>query len=459
MAKIPFITDNYRNNIPVNWYPAKDDEMGVVMWGTPGLELLVNIGSFPIRAMRVVGDYLYAVAGYGFYRVDTAFTSTLLGSLDSGDGGPAFIEDNGIEIIVVIPGTAGYLYTISSGAWAQIAFPSSFLPSSVAFQDGYFVVSESASGKFWISGLYDGDSWDATDYAVPEGRSDNLICLFSDHRELWLFGNLSTEVWYNSGDTFPFTRNSAGFIEVGCVARHSVTSFDNSVVWLTNLGQLVRAEGYAPKVISTRKLEREWNTYSTISDAEGFAYVYEGHWFYHLSFPKADKTWVYDGATGLWHERRSALRNGRHRAGCHAIFGHRHMIGDCETGNIYEMKSDVYDDNGDTITRVLETSAARADGLPLFFPGLQIEFQEGETILQSGQGSDPQAMLQWSDDGGKTWGNEHWRSMGKVGEYKHRATWRRLGMSRDRVFRLTMTDPAPATITSWNLIPPVVGRV
>lgn len=460
MGKIPFVTDNYRNNLPVNWYPAKDDEKGVIMFGTPGLTLKVTLGQAPIWAMRVVGDYLYVVAGDGLYRVDTSYTATLLGTVLVGvNGGPVFIEDDGFHVVVVVHGGVGYCYTISSGSFAAISF--GFTPDGITYQDGYFMVSEydNKYGKFWISDSYDPTTYDAvTGYAYPEGDSDGLVALLSDHRELWLFGKRTTEIWYNSGDTFPFTRNSAGFVEVGCAAKHTPASFDNSIVWLTNRGQLVRADGYTPKAVSTRKLEREWQGYSKISDAEGFSYVYEGHWFYHLTFPSAPKTWVFDGATGLWHERSSAGFGIRHRASCHALFNHHHIVGDYENGNLYEMLSDVYSDNGETITRVFETAAIAVEGNALFLPGLQIEFGAGETSLQAGQGSDPQAMLEWSDDGGKTWGNEHWVSIGKVGEYSKRAIWRRLGRSRDRVFRLTVTDPAPFDILGWDLWQPAMGR-
>lgn len=459
MGKTPFITDNYRNQIPINWYPATDDEVGVVMWATPGLDELVDLVVFPIRALREVQDTLYVVAGSSFYKVDSNFAATLIDTIDDPEDGPVLLLDDGFHVVVIAPNVGGWCYTIATGAFAQISF--GFTPSCAAYQDGYFIVGEAdnAYGKFWVSDSYDPTTYDAvTGYAYPEGDSDGLVSMISAHREVWLFGKRTTEVWYNSGDEFPFTRNSAGLLSVGCAALHSVAEFDNAIIWLTNHGQVVRPEGYTPKVVSTRKLEREWQGYGDLSTAEAFSYVYEGHWFYHLTFPDANKTWVYDGATGLWHERRSFVNDGRHRARCHAKFANKHVVGDYRNGKLYEMSSDVYADDGETITRVLETSAVMAEGKLVFLPGLQIDFEEGTTNLQSGQGSDPQAMLQWSDDGGQTWGNEHWRSMGKVGEYRTRAVWRRLGASRDRVFRLTITDQAPATITGWNLMQPVVGR-
>jgi hypothetical protein len=69
--------------------------------------------------------------------------------------------------------------------------------------------------------------------------------------------------------------------------------------------------------------------------------------------------------------------------------------------------------------------------------------------------ADPQVMLRWSDDGGHTWSNEHWTSIGKIGAYGYRAFWRRLGMTmklRDRVYEISGTDPVKIAIVGADLI-------
>jgi hypothetical protein len=63
-------------------------------------------------------------------------------------------------------------------------------------------------------------------------------------------------------------------------------------------------------------------------------------------------------------------------------------------------------------------------------------------------------MLRWSDDGGHTWSNEHWRSMGLVGQWGRRVIWRRLGMTlklRDRVYEVSGTDPIKIAIMGAEL--------
>jgi Neuraminidase (sialidase) len=53
---------------------------------------------------------------------------------------------------------------------------------------------------------------------------------------------------------------------------------------------------------------------------------------------------------------------------------------------------------------------------------------------------DPQIMMQYSDNGGYTWSNEKWVSVGKIGEYKTKVRWSRLGSSRNRVFKIMYSE-------------------
>ena len=278
--------------------------------------------------------------------------------------------------------------------------------------------------------------------------------MIADHRELWLFGESTTEVWFDSGDVdFPFSRIDGAFMEVGCSAAASVAKIDNSIYWLGNdergNGTVWRANGYTPSRLSTHAIEHQLSTYSRIDDAKAFAYQQAGHSFYVLTFPTANRTWAYDVATGLWHERAwhdSAGIQHRHRANCFASFAGRLLVGDWENGNIYALDLDTYTDNGDAIHRIrVSPHISHPDYRWLFFASLQVDLESGVGLVE-GQGSDPQAMLQWSDDGAHTWSNERWASIGAMGHYKCRTAWNRLGKSRDRVFRLSITDPVKVII-------------
>jgi hypothetical protein len=210
--------------------------------------------------------------------------------------------------------------------------------------------------------------------------------------------------------------------------------------------------GYSPQEISTHAVT---NTLAgkTISDAIAFTYQLEGHEFYVVTFPTLDLTWVYDAATQLWHKWLAVDSYNvyhRHRANCQCLFMGQILVGDYLNGAIYAVSKDVYTDNGVTIRRLRRCPHLVADFNQQFFNLLQIQFQPG-VGLTFGQGQDPQAMLRWSNDGGSTWSNEHWKSIGKIGKYRNRIIWRRLGSARDRVFEVVVTDPVKAVIVSANL--------
>lgn len=444
LIQLPFITDSEGGRIPVNWYPTKDDERGIIMRGCPGMGLYTTLGAGPIRCMKEWNGVWWVVSGSGVYR-----DSVLVGSLDTASG-PVWMEYNLVHVMIV---DDSYGYIATSTAVAKISDPDFPTPGSLAFQDSYFIIHEKDSQKFYLSALLDGTSWDALDYTSAEGFPDNIVTTFSDHRELWLFGQDTTEPYYNSGDSdFTFTRVSGAFIETGCAAKHSVAKLDNSIVWLSNMGQVVLAVGYKPQIISTRKLDRLWQAF-TWSTAEGFSYNFEGHWFYQLNFPSDNRSFIYDAATKAWHERAfGALESmSMSLATCYCRHAGKHLVGSRVNGKIFELSSSTYTDDSSVLTRLLEASSLSSNHKDLFFSELEVKFESGKADA-TGQGSDPQAMLQWSDDDGNTWSNEVWRAIGKIGEYKNKVLWHRLGMSSDRRWRLVITDPVNANIKGVRLV-------
>ncbi len=114
---------------------------------------------------------------------------------------------------------------------------------------------------------------------------------------------------------------------------------------------------------------------------------------------------------------------------------------------IYEMNLNFRDDAGDPLRWLRVSPSISAEGRRLFFSRLQLDIQVG-VGLTTGQGSDPQICMQFSDDGGRTWSNEKWTSMGKIGEYRRRVVWNRLGASFNRGFRFFGSDPVPVAIVA-----------
>ena len=489
---------NAADNRMVNLFPEVIPEGGKepgFLNRAPGLNFLQTIGTGPIRGLwahQTNGSSFFVVSGTEVYQL-TSMTGTPVKLGNVADGGPVSIADNGTQIFFACNGPS-YIFNQSTQTFKQITDPDFPGAVTVAYLDGYFVFNEPNSQRVWVTQLLDGSSIDPLDFASAEGSPDGLVAVNVDHREAWLFGSDSVEVWYDAGlADFPLTRIQGAFNEIGCVAAFSVAKLDNSLFWLgtdaRGQGIVYKANGYTGQRVSTHAIEYAIAQYGNISDAIAYTYQQEGHAFYVLTFPSANATWVYDAATQAWHER-AGLVNGqftRHRSNCQCNFGGNTVVGDFENGNIYTLDLDVYADNGQpqkwlrswralptgqnnlnrSAHHSLQLDAETGVGLNGLTTGENVYMttESGEPLItESGEFilstvgaipiEAPQAMLRWSDDGGHTWSSEHWTSMGRIGEYGHRTIWRRLGMTlklRDRVYEVSGTDPVKIAIMGAEL--------
>jgi len=441
----------FTNERTVNWVPVVDEagEYITALRGTAGLQEFVDLGtSAPVLGVTSAKGEIYTVSGGKLFKVTSGGTATEIGDLDI-DGDQVSMKSNGIELFIACGGK-GYTYTFATETLAQITdadFPGARL---VDFMDGYFVFPEPSTGRFMVTALYDGDNVDALDFATAESSPDDVVSLIARKSDVILFGAETTEFHFNQGGTgFPFARNSGATLDIGCGAQYSPAKADNMTFWLGGGkdgagGVFMIAGGYGESRISTEGLEEEFRSYDTVNDAIGYAYQENKHVFYVLTFPTERKTWVYDVSTDLWHERES-YKQGRHKSNCYTFFKRQHIVGDYANGKLYYMDLDVYTDDGDPIisSRICKNISNQENFFTL--PKFELIFQSGYG-LTTGQGSDPQAMLSYSNDSGHTWSDERWRSFGKIGEYGHRAIWRKLGVSRNRMFKIEVSDPVKRNI-------------
>lgn len=471
--KTPFLGASYvarsvnaAANRCVNLFPEAVPEGGKepgFLNRAPGLRLVATVGTGPIRGLWARtgpgNTTVYVVSGTELYNY-TAGVSTKLG--DVSGTGPVSIADNGTQLFIACNGP-GYIYNTTTAVFAPITDPDYPGAVTVQYLDGYFVFNEPGSQRLWVTSLLDGLSVDPLDFASAEGSPDDVVAVAVDHRELWVFGTSTIEVWYDAAlASFPFTRIQGAFNEIGLAAAYSVAKLDNMLFWLgadtRGSGIVYKNNGYTGIRISTHALEYAIQQYSTISDAVAYTYQQEGHAFYVLTFPTANATWVFDVASGEWHERAgfAAGEFVRHRSNCQCNLAGSTLVGDFENGNIYAFDLAVYTDNGE-IQKWLRSWRALPTGQNNLKRtaqhSLQLDAEAGVGIAV-GQGEDAEVMLRWSDDGGHTWSDEHWKSLGRVGEYGRRVIWRRLGMTtklRDRVYEVSGTDPVKITLLGATL--------
>lgn len=458
MIPIPFCGPAYESdslNINAqtckNLYPEinqSDSKSVVALKATPGLKLWVTLtGGGAIRGLYTASNNrFFAVCGNTLSEVTSDGTITVRGTISTLEG-IVRMSDNGIDLIVVDgAGDQGWTLTLADNTFAQITDSSYPGGSHVSFLNQRYIINKPGTQQFYWSDLADGTTWDASNVASAEGTPDQVNSLITLGSELWVFGPQSYEVFYDTGTTFARIQGSHN--DIGCVAPDSLARSDTSVFWLggddSGWGKVFINQGYRPLRVSNHAIEQTIQRYSKIDDAIGYCYQQLGHDFYVLNFPTANTTWVYDMTTNMWHERNYTDSNDNqlmHRGIVQDFFNGEVYVGDWLSGNIYELDPDTYTDNGDEIHRERACPHIWNNLDRAYYRTLQVDVEAGVGLSGDGQGSNPQVMLDWSNDAGHVFGNEQFMSIGKLGEYKIRAKRNRLGSSRDRVFRIKMTDP------------------
>jgi hypothetical protein len=298
-------------------------------------------------------------------------------------------------------------------------------------------------------------AFDPTYVASKTGYPDTIATLVVLHREIWLLGNyVSAEVWLDSGgEAFPFSIMPGVFIQHGCMAPYSVATHDLVTFWLgidsAGLGTVFMGAGYSARRISTFAIEQMLaallKSSGTLSDAIGMVYKQQDHVFYILTFPTADATFVFDLTEGLWHTRTwtdpATGNQHRIRANCMALSGNTNVSADWQTGALYALDMTVATDNGGPIVRQRGFPHLINDGKRVTYDALRLDIQCGAGIAASPT-QQPLLKLEYSDDRGATFTPAPYQSLGAQGNYLVQPLWRNLGLARDRVFRVTWSDPA-----------------
>lgn len=391
------------------------------------------------------------------------------------DDTPVSMAAGPTQILIAATGNV-YVYDLVATTLAGVSLANfnNKPVSQVAYCDGFFLALNAGSNQIYASAPLDATTWLGTSTTKVSVFPGNVVSMIVNQRQVWLLGAENSVVYFDSGNSpFPFDVIQGSMMEQGCAALNSPAKMDNSIFWLggDSRGQAMvwRANGYTPQRVSNHAVEYAMQGYSQISDAVGFSYQDQGHSFYQLYFPSANggkgATWLYDAATGLWHERAFLNSDGTfsaHRSNCHAFVQqtNTHLVGDWNSATIYQMKIPTAsgsawtfaDDFGNPIQRLRRSPHINLEKEWVFHHEMQVDLEAGlgpipPLLDGSGNARDPQLMLRWSDDGGRTWSNQYFVGVGQAGKYKTRAVWRRLGRSRQRIYEVSCSDPIP-----WRVI-------
>ena len=461
---VQFASRSYRHpSLPisaqraVNCYAEKeppDAKTQVALLGSPGLPQFADVGNGgPIRGMITLGGTLYVVSGVGLYSVSSAGTPVLLGGAISGIS-PVSTDTNGTQIAIV-NGQFGYIYSVAGG-FALISDADFNAANTVRFIDQRFAFDEKDTNRWFISDSLDGISYDSPAFTSAESRPDNVKAIEVNSQVIYVFGDKTIELYQNVGAAnFPFERVPGAVIERGLAAPLCIAKEDNGVFFLGEDRIFYRINGQTLLRVSDHAAEGAWRDYTTVSDAFSFAYSWGGHKFIAVTFPTANVTWHMDISTGLWHERESWNSNGeslgRWVGNCYCEAYGKQLIGDAFSGKIGYLDASTFTEFGNTMRAIATAPSIHSDRKRVFHSRFELDVESGVGVI-SGQGSDPQIMLDYSDDGGRTFSSRQmWRSMGRQGAYKSRLRWLRMGQSRDRIYRVQISDPVRRSIIAANV--------
>jgi hypothetical protein len=438
------------------------------LYPTAGLSSpLCTLPDAPVRALKLSTlGVLYAVAGRTVFRIADDWAYTALGTISPGTT-PVSMDDNGTDLVIVDGSDQGWQVTLATGAFAAIRDATgSFVGANrVDYLDTYLLFDKPDTPQFYASESA-ALTFDPLWFANKEAYSDLLVTLVVAKSEIYLLGTQTTEIWFDAGAAdFPFQRQQGVLIDHGCAAVYSAVEIDNGVYFLgrdrQGQGIILRCAGYQATRISTYAIETEIASYDVISDAIGLSYQYNGHVFYHLTFPSADKTWLYDVTTELWSELAWSDGEGnehRHRANCAAAAYGKVVVGDWQSGSLYQLDPSVYTDAAAPILRLRAFPHIEGnDGQRMVFRKFQANVSVGNAAVTTAA-DDLKIFLTWSDSRGVSWGNPVGASLGATGEYLTSVQWQRLGMARSRVFRVHWTGPfETALLGAWVDVSPALS--
>jgi hypothetical protein len=418
----------------------------------PGLDLFVDFGtSYGVDGLYWWDRQRVAIgvsAGRVFQIDDFAGSVTELVGATLTIGTRVSYASDGTKLVMANGGRM--VHCTKSGALTTMADADAPIRvSHVAYLDGYILANLLDTGLFHFCTNDDMTDWDAAEFAAAEGKPDTITALYEGWSEIALVGPESVEIWVNDGQT-PFSRLSGGLIQEGCGAPHTFRQVGNAWMWLSKKRRFVQLTGRTPEPVSF-PYDKIIQSFVTVDDAVADVMEIAGQCFYVVSFPSANRTFVYSVYRKAWHEwgywnqSLADYQRWRGSAYCYAEPWGLHLVGDRASGKIYKMSREYFSDNGDLIRSVRRTGF-NDHGTP------QLK-RSYEAIIRTkrGQGTAsvpaPTMGVRWRDKPG-AWKNGRSVSLGAVGEHEIYATLKGgLGTYRARQWELTHSAN-----TDWILV-------
>jgi hypothetical protein len=448
----------------VNLYPESNPQettppVQVTQYPRPGLTLLSSPPTVGFgRGLYVATNgKLFAVINQNVYHIhyEDNWEFHLVGTMQSAITTPVLAADNGVDALFLDNTLNGYSVVIDTATghqFNQIGDPNFLGGTRPDFIDSFLITNQpntknwysTLSGQLVFNGLYIG---------VKTAWPDNIQCVISVERAVWVLGKYKSELWYNAGAVpFPFQIQPGLIIEHGCAAPYSAAKQDVNCYWLSQSPEgarmVMKGTQNIAQRISNHAIEAEFVNYPRVDDAIGSVFQINGHAFYCLDFPTADKTWVYDEATKQWHQWTHIDTNGMEHRCLTPFKAYAYGINvglDWQNGNLYKLDEENFTDNDSPIAYIrsfphVEASESQRITVWKFVADMQVGAAPGTSQVPTTI-EPPLVSLRVSRDRGASWGNAVMVPLGAQGQYLTRPTWNRLGYMADAVFELSWSTP------------------
>lgn len=428
----------------VNYWPqrqqAGNEKSPYILESFPGYKSFYS-GSGINRGMFAHRGALYKLNATTLYSLNSSGAATSLGNIP-GDGRAVFAGLG--STIIIVANSVAYTWdgsTLTTGTDVDFESPNTVtVLNNQALYDG-------DNDRFAVSNVGAPLNINALNYGTAEYSGDDLLRPFSFGTVVYMFGRETIEQWWNdvSVDNPPFSPIEGGTIEIGLGALYSVAKTSSRVYFFGNNNQVYALDGASAQPILPDVIVREIDSFSVVDDAVAWCMQYEGTWFYVLSFPTGDRTFIYPEG-GEWFELSSGTSGGKFNGENYAFVFNKHLIAD-NAGDIWELDKNTFQEDSRTIRR--ERVLAPVHSGLFGRNGLPIEISYFKLIGKTGTGTlsvtDPEVILQYSDDG-ENWSTEQRGDVGKMGKTVELIFEINEAME-NWIFRIISTD---AVYSSWH---------
>lgn len=442
MPVIPLPIESYTDTAPdntntrcINVYAIRSPQGAIspfYLESAAGLKPRFDIGTGPIRAHEIFEDNLYVATGTRIFKIKPDQTTTDWGAISNGGNMPMAV---GFNFILAV-GEAGSVFLIDDDGVTPVSTP--FLVEDVEYFQGVFVFLRKDAplpGEYFTSKITPDVgqkiSFDVFDFANAETESDKAVAVVRKNDLLWIIGDRTVEV-FGFGTGIPFPPVGGVFFDVGCVARNTVSKSVSNVYWLGS-DNTIRENGQR---VSTLAVERAIDQATDLNSSFSFSFKELGKEFVAFTFGLS-ATWVFDVTERIWHERKTYLRD-EWQARTGIRFAGVQLIGDGLSGKLFELDVDTQDYDGSPRICTIQTPYVHAEGQSVRLGPLEIKINGGAGTIAV---PDPQMIIEYSKDGGRTFSNEIFRDMGSRGIFRKPIKVNRLGRGEDVLIRLTVSDP------------------